>query len=418
MYDFGGFEGTSSEINTSHIYNVPGTYYATQTVTNPDSPAGGSTKQVVITVNEGPVTLAANFNANRISGVAPLSVTFTDASTGAATYAWDFGDRVGTSTEQNPSYVFTRAGSYDVVLTVSDGKGHSATKHMPITVTQAPPVTPAQLIADFDADRTSGVDSLNVQFTDTSTGAVTWQWNFGDNSPIVTARTAEHTFGGGNWNVNLKVSDGTNFASKTMTIIVTEKPVTLVADFAADITSGQAPFDIQFTDASKGGAIAWSWNFGDGNKAVEKNPKHTFTTPGDYDAVLTVNDGKGHSDSKHMPITVTQAPPVTPAQPIADFDADRTSGESPLTVQFSDKSKNAVSYEWVFGDGATSTDQSPSHTYTVEGDYSVTLTVTGSGGDKSTSQTIITVSKPQPSNAVINDNNSPLTGNATPLNSP
>jgi PKD repeat protein len=216
----------------------------------------------------------------------------------------------------------------------------------------------------------------------------------------------------------LKVSDGTNFASKTMTIIVTEKPVTLVADFAADITSGQAPFDIQFTDASKGGAIAWSWNFGDGNKAVEKNPKHTFTTPGDYDAVLTVNDGKGHSDSKHMPITVTQAPPVTPAQPIADFDADRTSGESPLTVQFSDKSKNAVSYEWVFGDGATSTDQSPSHTYTVEGDYSVTLTVTGSGGDKSTSQTIITVSKPQPSNAVINDNNSPLTGNATPLNSP
>ncbi len=159
VYDFGGNEGISSERNTSHIYNIPGTYYATQTVTNPDSPAGGSTKQVIVTVNEVPVTvnevpvtLAANFNASLSNGVAPLSVTFTDASTGAATYAWDFGDHSGTSAAQNPTYLFTRAGSYDVVLTVGDGKGHSAVKHLPITVTSAP------LIADFDADRTGGVD--------------------------------------------------------------------------------------------------------------------------------------------------------------------------------------------------------------------------------------------------------------------
>jgi PKD repeat protein len=329
MYNFGGSESTSSERNPSHIYSMPGTYYVTQTVTNPYSPAGGSTKQVVITVNEVPVTLAANFNADRVSGVAPLSVTFTDTSTGATTYAWDFGDRVGTSTGQNPSYVFTRAGNYDVVLTVSDGKGHSASKQMPITVTQDTPVTPVQLIADFDADSTSGVDSLNGRFTDRSTGAVTWQWDFGDSSPIVTTKNAEHTFGVGSWNVNLKVSDGTYSDSKTMTITVTEKP----------------------------------------------------------------------------------------AAPIADFTVDRTSGESPLPVQFSDRSKNAESYEWAFGDGATSTDKNPTHTYTAAGDYIATLTVTGSSGAKSTSQTIITVSMPQSSNAEPNNPNAPSTDNATPLNS-
>jgi PKD repeat protein len=325
IYNFGGSEGTSSERNTLHTYNYPGTYHATQTVTNPYGPAGGSTKEVIITVNEVPVTLAANFNANRISGVAPLSVIFTDASTGATTYAWDFGDRVGTSTERNPSYIFSRAGSYDVVLTVGDGKGHSATKHMPITVTQDPPVTPTQLIADFNADSTGGVDPLNVQFTDRSTGAVTWQWDFGDNSPVVTTRNAEHTFGVGNWNVKLKVSDGTNFASKTMRITVTEKP----------------------------------------------------------------------------------------AAPIAGFIPDRTEGESPLTVHFSDKSGNAVSYEWAFGDGDTSTEKSPGHIYTVEGDYTVTLTVTGISGEKSTSRTIINVSKPQTSKKGLNELNS----NDTPLNS-
>ncbi len=414
VYNFDGNEGISSERNTSHIYNIPGTYYATQTVTNPDSPAGGSTKQVIVTVNEVPVTvnevpvtLAANFNASRSNGVAPLSVTFTDASTGAAT----------------------------------------------------------------------------------------WEWNFGDNSPIVTTRNAEHTFGAGNWTVNLKVSDGTNIASKTMMITVAEKPVTLTADFTADRTSGQAPCNVQFTDASEGGAAIWSWDFGDGNQSIERNPKHTFTTPGSYDVVLTVNDGKGHSAAKHMPITVTSAPlvadfdadrtggidPVSvqftdnstgaatwewnfgdnspivttrnaehtfgvgnwtvnlkvsdgtnfasktmtitvaekPAAPIANFTANRTAGDFPLTVQFFDQSRNAVSYEWVFDDGNTSTDKSPGHIYTTEGNYTVTLTVTGSNGEKNTSQAIITVtSKRQPSDAVINDVNASVTGNTTPFKSP
>jgi len=118
---------------------------------------------------------------------------------------------------------------------------------------------------------------------------------------------------------------------------------------------------------------------------------------------------------------VTPAPAVTekPAAPVADFTADKKAGNPPLTVQFSDQSKNAVSYEWAFGDGNTSNDKSPSYTYIAEGDYIVTLTVTGSNGDKDTSKAKITViSDLQSSNTVINDlNETAVTGNATPLNS-
>lgn len=434
MYDFGGDEGSSSDRNTSHVYNTPGIYQVTQTVTNPDSPAGGDIKEITITVtgiptsnetstgnetptsngtsadnetptvDETPVTLMANFEANRTGGIAPLSVAFADASTDAITYEWDFGDDAGKSTEQNPSYVFTRAGNYDVVLTVGDGKGHIATKDMQITVTSTP------IVADFDANKTSGFDPLTVQFTDKSTGAVSWQWNLGDDSPAVITRDAEHTFNVGTWTVNLTVRDGTNFASKTMTISVAESPVPLTADFVTDKSGGEAPCEVQFADASEGGATAWSWDFGDGTESIEKNPKHTFTAEGNYDVVLTVSDGKGNLATKDVLITITETPAVVSA-----FSQDRTGGESPLTIHFSEESQNAVSYEWVFGDGNTSTDQNPSHTFTAEGDYTVIMTATGSNGDKSTSQaTIIVTGKLQPSTPEISDlNGTNVTDNFT-----
>jgi PKD repeat protein len=178
-----------------------------------------------------------------------------------------------------------------------------------------------------------------------------------------------------------------------MTITVAENPVTLTSDFTTDKTAGQAPCDVQFTDASTGGATTWSWAFGDGTTSVEKNPKHTFAKDGSFDVVLTVSDGKDHSATKNMPITITKAP----APVVAAFTEDRTTGDSPLTVQFTDQSQNAVSYEWVFGEGNTSTDKSPGHIYTSAGNYTVVLTANGSNGDKSTAQATITVtSKPQP----------------------
>jgi len=233
-------------------------------------------------------TPTAAFTADPISGTAPLSVTFTDHSTGESitSWVWDFGDGA-TSAEQNPVHVYTQAGSYSASLTVKNGAG-STTLYQTITVISPPPV----------------------------------------------------------------------------------------ADFAANTTSGTVPLTVAFTDASTG-ASSWSWVFGDGATSAEQNPAHTFTTVGTYTVTLTVTNDGG-SASKSMTIT------VNPKKPVARFDQNKYSDKVPLTIKFTDKSlNNPTSYLWRFGDGATSTEKSPTHTYTQPGVYIVRLTATNSGGSDS-----------------------------------
>jgi formylglycine-generating enzyme required for sulfatase activity len=270
-----------------------------------------------------------------------------------------------------------------------DDKSNSNKRSKITAVTSTPlfAVTSTLLFSDFVADKKSGVEPLIVYFTDKSIGATSWQWDFGDHSPIVTTRNAEHTFGVGIWNVNLKISDGANFASKAMKITVTGKTVTIVADFIANKTSGQTPFNVQFTDASSGGAAAWSWDFGDGNKSIERNPQHTFITPGGYDVVQTVSDGKGNSATKHMRINVTAA------SLIADFDANKESGLAPLSVKFTDKSTGAVSWQWNFSDNSTIvTTKNAEHIFRA-GTWTVILTVSDGINFASKTMTISTTSK-------------------------
>ena len=165
---------------------------------------------------------SANFNASSVCGVVPLSVIFTNTSTGATTYAWDFGDKTEISKEQSPTHIFDKNGTYDAVLTVGDGKGNLATKHMVITVYPPPP------IADFDADKTSGNAPLKVRFTDKSKGASSWQWNFRDDNKIsIEQNPPEHEFiKAGIYDVVLTVSDNKGQSdSKSVRITVNSSEV-------------------------------------------------------------------------------------------------------------------------------------------------------------------------------------------------
>src|SRR5207249_5626593 len=124
---------------------------------------------------------------------------------------------------------------------------------------------------------------------------------------------------------------------------------------------------------------------------------------GSYTATLTVT-GSGGSNSKSVTIQVNTPPPT------ANFTANPTSGNAPLTVQFTDQSSGGItSRDWNFGDGsAHSTALSPSHTYNNAGTYTVTLTVTGSGGSNSKSVTIQVNTPPPTANFTAN----PTAGNA------
>ena len=166
-----------------------------------------------------------------------------------------------------------------------------------------------------------------------------------------------------------------------------------VVDFSATARTGGAPLSVSFTDLTTGEVTSRSWQFGDGATATVANPVHTYTSIGTYTVTLSA-EGPGGSDweRKTAYIVVTDEP----VSPTAAFAGSPTSGTVPLAVQFTDQSSGTITgRSWSFGDGQTSTAQSPAHTYTAAGLYSVSLAVTGPGGTITETKTsYITASTP------------------------
>lgn len=165
------------------------------------------------------------------------------------------------------------------------------------------------------------------------------------------------------------------------------------ARFHADTTEGMAPLLVNFIDESRYDPETWHWEFGDGGTSNQQNPSHTYNQSGEYTVSLTVNklDYDPDTETKEYYINVDSDEP-----PIADFYADTTSGIAPVfIVNFFDQSTNATIWVWTFGDGVTSNQQNPSHTYIDAGEFTVTLYVSNASGvtDTETKEFYIYVSE-------------------------
>lgn len=264
-------------------------------------------------------------------------------------------------------------------------------------------------VAAFSMSTTSGQAPLNVVFTDKSTDATSWSWSFGDGSTSA-EKNPNHTYSeAGDYSVVLTVNNEKGSSSDTQKVVVQSEPtpeiILPVADFDADNTSGSAPLSVQFTDLSQN-ANGWDWNFGDGDTSTEQNPAYTYGSAGNYTVVLTANNENG-SSSKSLNITVEEEPGQEEILPVADFDADTTSGSAPLSVQFTDLSQNANEWYWNFGDGTNSTEQNPMHTYSSPGNYDVNLTVVN---ENKTASEINTINVLEESNS--SDSNSDSDSNS------
>jgi len=152
------------------------------------------------------------------------------------------------------------------------------------------------------------------------------------------------------------------------------------ADFSASNSTGTVPLTVAFSDLSAGAVKARLWDFGDGAFSTAPNPAHTYTAPGTFDVTLHVL-GLGGEDLLTKSGLIAVSPPGGPGAPHAAFTLDRTAGNAPLTVNFSDRSTGEItSWQWNFGDGALSNASSPTHVYTAGGVFTVSLTVSGPGG--------------------------------------
>ncbi|WP_321506272.1 PKD domain-containing protein [uncultured Methanoregula sp.] len=402
LWDFG--DGSTSTVqNATHTFTTAGMYAVNLTATNS---AGSSSQKIAdyITASAAPVLPpVVNFDGTNRTGDAPLLVHFTDQSTNTPTaWAWDFqNDGVIDSTVQNASFTYTIPGTYQVNLTASNAGGSAfRLKGNYITVSGENPNLPG---TDFTGSVRSGYAPLTVQFNDTSSNNPTsWAWDFQNDGVIdSTVQNASFTYTTtGTFQVNLTATNaaGSKSRLKANYITVTAAPVSIpVAAFSASATSGTAPLAVQFNDTSSNTPTAWLWDFGDGSTSTVQNATHTFTTAGTYAVNLTATNAAGsNSQLKSAYITITA--PVT--APVASFNgAPRTSGAVPLTVRFSDNTTvgSPTSWYWEFGDGMTSTEQNPTHTYTAVGTYTVNLTATGAGGSTtSTKPGYIALLTPQP----------------------
>jgi PKD repeat protein len=270
---------------------------------------------------------------------------------------------------------------------------------------------PQPLKADFTAEPTTAPDQTTIQFINQSTGSITgWLWDFGDGATSIDPNPSHLYKDARTYTVSLTVTgpDGSDTETKErfIKLFIPEIPN---ADFTREPISINAPMTVQFTDtstapatlvnltngtlfftsiesASLGGITTWTWDFGDGTTSDERNPAHTYQETGFYTVNLTVvGPGGSDTESKKGFIQLTK-----PSAPVADFIAKPRSGNGPLVVQFTDTTTGHVSSRlWDFGDGTTSTEQNPTHTYTFRdnGDFTVSLSVTGLGGTDTETKT-------------------------------
>lgn len=367
-WDFG--DGTiSTAINPSHSYINPGNYTVSLQVTNSFGCTKTFSKPQYIHVNS---RVAAGFtNVDPPACQVPAAVSFTNTSTGNGTlsYNWQFGDG-STSTVTDPVHSYLTAGTYTATLIAENAEGCRDTIMKNIHV--------GTVLSQFNSPD-SVCEQQSFTITNTTTPApISVSWDFGDGTTSTAAHPVKTYNATGTFTI--KLVNHYNGCSDSTFKTIYVKPVP-IADFSANQTqSCKVPFTVNFTNHTTNGN-SYSWNFGDGNTSTATNPVHTYTVPGNYTVTLQAINVNGCRNTiiKHQYIRITE--------PVATLHNLPRNGCIPLQVSPTATvvaNEPVVSYLWNFGDGTTSTNSNPVHTYNAAGTYSVTLIIETSSGCRDT----------------------------------
>jgi PKD repeat protein len=388
------------------LYEANGTNWVFIPNTAQDSPSGFFSTRVsshiawisgVISSNS-PITPAASFNATPNSGAWPLTVTFTDTSTGTLTNRfWSFGDGATIDTTANIlTHTYVTPSINTVTLIVSGPAGASTNTQTNLIVVLNPPQLSVQPASVAFGLLPSG-QSSNQQFLVINTGdqTLTGAAQVSDvSSPFAITGGSPFTVSGGQTGlVSVTFNPMTvgaftssvEFASNggvSTNVVTGSSAIPPIAGFTVTTTNGATPLLVNFADTSSGTVMGQLWNFGDGSTSSLTSPNYTYTNAGTFSVSLTVFGPLG-SNTLSMADLITVTNVFAPA--VAAFTASPLNGTAPLLVSFTDTSSGSITnYSWTFGDGNTSGAISPMHTYSNAGIYSVTLTVSGPLGSSIT----------------------------------
>jgi PKD repeat protein len=283
---------------------------------------------------------------NNFSGISSSKIT---------SWSWDFGDGVGSATGQNPSYLYLSTGDYNVTLTVVSDLGCTNNITKQVSIFNSP-------LASFTPPVSNLCSSTELLFTNTSAldsgSPITWEWDFGDGTPVSNDISPIHTYtAGAMYSVSLTATLANGCISTDTQMIKIEDGPTVDFDWTGNCWESGIGSNVQFDNLSETTDVTYSWDFGDGSPLdISFEPVHLYDTPSDYDVELTVTSTINGCESK----IVKQV--IVSDQPISDFTFG--SAVENIPVQFTGLDQTGPddfinSWSWDFDGLGTSTDQNP-----------------------------------------------------------
>ncbi len=356
--------------DVSNSFAAKGSFDVTLIATSAEGCADTLTKAAFINV--------ANFNTDftiPASVCTNAEVEFTDNSTPAADHtSWTITGHPGELYGPKLNFTFPGTGTYQLTMTNTYG---SCSEKVTKTVT----VKNGPVIEGFIADL-SGVchPPSTVSFKDTSTSAVSWNWDFGLANATDDKKETSYTYSkDGTYVVRLTVTDAQGCINRLSKLISVSEPdvqITHTGEF-----SGCTGLEMSFaTNVPANQIKSYEWDFGDGGTSTAPNPTHVFNKEGVFAVSLKYTTQSGCSG------TTSFSSVITHTKPKADFsiDAMEICGSSPASF-INLTTGNAGSWDWYFGDGGWAGTANPVYYYHEADEFTVTL-VAGNGTCKDTIQ--------------------------------
>jgi large repetitive protein len=310
---------------------------------------------------------------------------FVNQSTNTSNFLWYFGDQTQ-SNSQNPVHAYNQIGFVDIKLIATSNQNCIDSIEKTIHIIDAPQ-------ANFTVFPKSGCSPLSLNLSNNSTSYNgTYFWSMSNGQSANTSNPSNFIASTPQgldtvYSITLSTSNKCGISTKTDTITILSKPV---SDFGFSMSSQCSPSIVSFGNISSTNANTFYWDFGDNSFSNQKNPTtHIYTTainPKDFNISLISINNCG-SD------TITKILHLNPNIVNAVFTPSSIQSCSPAQINFTNYSNVQTSISWSFGDGNISSQISPSHIYSIPGNYIVTLIVSDlCGTDTAISNIIINAS--------------------------